>query len=174
MEIKYQANFPPCPLCGKPKERRAKTCCFCAGKGRGAVPRRNYVVKICKSCKCQFSIPLWRERQGRGTFCSRECANQYLTTLTGGRSIRWRGGTAGHRRGIGWNIAKKWALVRANGKCERCGLENGLTAHHKKPYRECKDDIEANSPKNLIVLCRSCHAIVERLGKLAKKEVMPR
>ena len=85
-----------------------------------------------------------------------------------------RGGTAGHRRGIGWNIAKKWALVRANSKCEQCGNSKGseLRVHHKKAYKECKNDIEANSPNNLVVLCVSCHAKVEALGRLAKKEVM--
>ena len=176
MEVKYQANFPPCPICGRPMSTKSKTCAFCASKGRGSLRVRSFVDKICKYCGATFAIPLWREKQGRGTFCSRECKDAYLTTLIGGRSIRWRGGTAGHRRGIGWQIAKKWALVRANNKCERCGSDDirQLRVHHKKAYKKCKDDIEANSPNNLVVLCVSCHAKVEALGRLAEKEVMPR
>ncbi len=167
MEIKYQANFPPCPICKRPKEKRAKTCAFCAGKGGGAKYRRKYVDKICKYCLCFFQIPLWREKQGRGTFCSRECKDGHLTTLTGGNSIRWRGGTAGHRRGIGWKVARQWALVRALDKCEKCGAENiPLDVHHKKAYRLCKDAVEANSPSNLIVLCDSCHMKEEQTGTI--------
>ena len=171
MEIKYQANFPACPVCGRPKEKRAKTCAFCAGKGRGSKDKRIYVDKICKYCGATFAIPLWREKQGRGTFCSRECKDKHLSTLTGGNSIRWRGGTAGHRRGIGWKVARQWAIVRANNRCEMCGQTNsGLDVHHKKAYGQCKDDVEANSPNNLIVLCDSCHMKIEATGKIPARK----
>jgi len=79
------------------------------------------------------------------------------------------------------------ALVRANEHCERCGkpkVYGDLGVHHIKAYQLCKTDAEANSPKNLIVLCRSCHSKVHRLGEIAphqsdgkfargKREVMP-
>lgn len=171
MEIKYQANFPPCPICGRPKEKRAKTCAFCAGKGRGTAPRRNYVEKICKQCGLPFSIPLWRERQGRGAFCSRDCKDQFQTTLKGIKSPRWMGGVYS-RRGIGWRTAREWALIRAQGKCEKCGKElqyHDYGVHHKKAYRLFKTDAEANLMSNLIVLCRSCHAKAGKLGSLRKE-----
>ena len=168
MEIKYQANFPPCPRCGRPMGGRNKTCAYCAGKGRGSADRRNYTKRTCKFCGATFEIPQWRVAQNRGIFCSRACKDKYLTTLTGGRSIRWQGGTAGHRRGIGWKVARQWALVRANSKCEQCGILGNLDVHHKKAYKNCKDDIEANSPNNLIVLCDSCHMTLEQTGKIVK------
>lgn len=170
---KYQRDFQPCPICGEPKNPRSKTCAGCAGKGRGSLSRKQLVARICKYCQATFRIPLWREKQGRGIFCSRECKDKHLTTLTGGNSIRWKGGTGGHRRGIGWWTARQWAIVRACGKCEKCGMETEkFTVHHIKPYKKCKNDLEANSPINLIALCRSCHAKTETLGRLAKKGVI--
>ena len=70
---------------------------------------------------------------------------------------------------MGWKIARQWALVRANEHCEHCGAAKkygDLGVHHVRAYRFCKTDAEANSPKNLIVLCRSCHARVHRLGEV--------
>lgn len=169
---KYQRNFQPCPICGEPKSTRAKTCAACAGRGKASLATKKLVVRTCKYCKATFRIPLWRERQGRGVYCSRECKDAYLTTLTGSRSIRWRGGTAGSRRGVGWQVARQWAIVRACGRCEKCGKEtNGhnLTVHHIKPYRQCKNDMEANSPNNLIALCRVCHSRLDTLGRIERR-----
>ena len=170
MERKYQRNFQPCPKCGRAKGTRSKTCAYCARRGRASVSRRNFVECICEYCHAPFEIPLWRVKQKRGRFCSRECANHFLTTLTGQNSIRWRGGTAGHRRGIGWQVARQWAIVRANSQCEDCGAVNSaLDVHHIKPYRQCKDAVEANSPRNLVVLCDSCHGKREALGKITNQ-----
>jgi 5-methylcytosine-specific restriction endonuclease McrA len=94
-----------------------------------------------------------------------------LATLTGEKSIRWNGGTY-DRRGIGWRVAREWALIRAQGKCENCGKAlkyHDYGVHHIKPYRLCKSDAEANMMSNLIVLCRSCHSKIDRLGYLPKK-----
>lgn len=172
MDRKYQAQFPPCPKCGRTMLRRSKTCAYCAGKGQANIRIRKYVGKTCKYCGALFEIPEWRARQNRGTFCSRECKDRYLSTLTGGNSIRWRGGTAGSRRGVGWWVAREWAIVRACGKCENCGKEtNGhdLAIHHIKPYKQCKNDIEANNPRNLIALCRSCHSKLDHLGRIKRR-----
>lgn len=149
--------------------KKGKTCAYCARRGKASVQRRNFIIRTCNFCGGQFQIPAWRVKQGRGNFCSRECKDRFLTTLTGQNSIRWRGGTAGSRRGIGWWTAREWATVRACGKCEQCGKQaNGheLTVHHIKPYRECRGDMEANSPKNLISLCRACHSKADNLGKV--------
>src|SRR3990172_9376091 len=115
---KYQKSFQPCPICGTPKNARSKTCAACAGRGKAGLRNKVLVTKVCKFCQATFRIPLWRSNQNRGVFCSRECANKYLTTLVGARSIRWQGGTAGSRRGVGWWTARQWATVRACGKCE--------------------------------------------------------
>jgi len=121
----------------------------------------------------QFEIPEWRANQNRGMFCSRKCKDAFLKTLTGQNSLRWRGGTAGSRRGIGWWTAREWAIVRACGKCEHCGKtvdKCELTVHHKKPYKLCKNDLEANSPNNLIALCRSCHSRADKLGVVQRNK----
>jgi len=170
-EERYQRDFPPCPLCGEPKSPYAKTCAACAGKGRGNLLRKRLTLKICKYCGHPFRIPLWRERQNRGVFCSRECKDKFLTTLKGNKSPRWNGGTY-DRRGLGWKIAREWALIRCQGKCEKCGkilTYHDYGVHHIKPYRLFKHDYEANKMSNLIVLCRSCHSQADNLGKIPNK-----
>ena len=166
---KYQKNFPSCPECGCPMTKGSKTCAACAGKGRGALLRKKLVIRKCEFCNGIFRIPLWREKQNRGRFCSRKCKDKYLTTQKGSNSIRWRGGTAGHRRGMGFTLARKWALAFSNYKCELCGSEKQLDAHHIKPYKKCKNDTEANSPSNIMILCRSCHAKTDGLGKIERR-----
>jgi len=61
-----------------------------------------------------------------------------------------------------------WALQRAKNKCDRCNVYvKGFNAipHHKKPYSECENHEEAFGPDNIVILCRSCHGIVEKLGR---------
>ena len=63
-------------------------------------------------------------------------------------------------------------MVRANERCEQCGAEKQpgvLNVHHLTPYKFCKNDAEANAPDNLMVLCRSCHAYLHRLGEIVER-----
>lgn len=129
------------------------------------------VERLCKSCGVSFSSRAWKVQQGKALFCSRACVNQYQTTLLGPLSPKWQGGKD-KRRGVGWKIAKQWALVRANECCEKCGASKApgvLNVHHLLPYKFCKNDAEANSPGNLVVLCRSCHAQIHRLGEIVER-----
>jgi len=169
MERKYQADSPPCPSCGRPMSKYAKTCAFCAGKGSGNISKRNYIEKICEYCKSPFSIPKWRESQGRGRFCSRECKDAYQKLLVGDKSPKWKGGLQPRYWGKFWRVIRLWALERAGYKCQRCGIPNSgvrrLIVHHKVPYAKASDVIEACAPENLEVLCEKCHSKVELLGK---------
>jgi len=173
--MKYQKDFQPCPKCGTPMSTYSKTCAACAGKGRGSLVRKKLVKIKCKNCKANFVIPVWRTKQNRGYFCSRECVNEYQKTLRGVKSPRWKGGTNKRygSRSTAWKVAKLWAMERENGKCQKCKKKvQGYDAiiHHIKPYSDCKNYIESFGPKNILLLCRSCHAKIEHLGRIRNKK----
>lgn len=170
MDKTYQKNFQPCPKCGRIKNARSKTCCFCAGKGRGNSARRQTVERKCKGCGATFEIPVWRAKQNRGYFCCLECKNSFQKTLIGVKSPKWRGGTRTRfgDRSTAWKVARLWAMARGKEQCEQCGKHlSGYDAviHHKKPYKECQNYIEAFGPNNIVLVCRSCHGKIECLGR---------
>ena len=143
-------------------------CRSCRMKAQAVV-----VEATCLQCKQMFATRGWKLAQGKARFCSRPCVNEYQRTLQGPRSIRWAGGKD-RRRGVGWRIARQWALVRANNHCERCGKARAygdLGDHHIKHYQFCKNDMEANSPANLLALCRSCHSKIHQLGLVVSRDV---
>jgi len=56
-------------------------------------------------------------------------------------------------------VAREKALTRANRRCERCGSPDNLIVHHKESIdKGSRIYNEKNSPDNLEVLCRPCHA----------------
>jgi 5-methylcytosine-specific restriction endonuclease McrA len=69
----------------------------------------------------------------------------------------WRAGyqTASYR------IARKIALQRAGGYCERCGRSDlPLEADHIVPLSTAKSELDCdrlNTPENLAILCTACH-----------------
>jgi len=150
-------------------------------------PRRRSVIVYCPQCGKEFRAQPARLTNGKDKYCSRECSNQAQRRRIGvfcancGKAIdkkpadigrtahqfctlecfhawyigpnhfAWRGGGAS-RRGLGWADVKR--IVKARDKiCQRCGAKKA-DVHHVIPYRITHD----NSPENLILLCRSCHA----------------
>ena len=53
-----------------------------------------------------------------------------------------------------WKKLIKKIIERDEDKCRKCGQIGNLTVHHIVPYKISKDD----SAKNLITLCKRCHA----------------
>ena len=153
-------------MCGRVKDIRSRTCAFCASKGKAAQLKRNFIECFCQYCKSLFEIPAWRVAQRRGRFCSRDCANKYYATLTGDKSFRWKGGTKTRKPTNSWIVARQWALLRANNHCEDCGQEGRLDVHHTEKGIVYSNEISANFPENLVVLCRSCHMKRENFGKV--------
>ena len=82
----------------------------------------------------------------------------------GSKNPNWVGGTETYR-GMDWFPNKKRILKNKGYKCQRCNKEGKVDVHHLVPYRISHD----NSLENLLVLCRSCHQIIE--NKLRKKEI---
>lgn len=62
------------------------------------------------------------------------------------------------RYGNNWYGARRAALKRAKGKCERCKkTKTGLHIHHKIPIRYFKKPEDGNFLANLMAVCHPCH-----------------
>jgi hypothetical protein len=63
-----------------------------------------------------------------------------------------------------WELTRAAALERAKHRCQLCnGLKGGLNVHHRT-YERLGNEL----PEDLIVLCRDCHTIFHKEGKLAR------
>lgn len=160
-----------CEMCGSEFEiipnrlGRAKVCSsVCASKlraGKAAAANYRRVVKACSHCGVEFSI-VPSHIESDNLYCSREC---YYSANSGDRHHRWRGGTSdrtkirtNNRR---WRrLADAIRLQRGN-ICEVCTAtsRHKLPVHHIISWEVSKDD----SPENLLVVCRSCHATLDNI-----------
>jgi len=168
--MKTHANLSVCPKCGGLKGKRSKTCGKCAGSGyKGHGPTA--VELTCEYCETVFLLPKWRVKQGRGRFCSKDCKDQYLTTISGPDHMKYTGRFAPVRySGANWKEARAAVIERAGGKCEQCGIDlsevKRYAVHHIIGSHEFDDINAAHVPDNLSVICQSCHAKNHNLGKM--------
>lgn len=137
---------------------------FCSKFCNGIADRVPTKVLPCAACGVLIAREL--RKLSAHNYCTRTCADRGKGLYwTGEKNHGWRGGLR-LVRGSGWGLARRDALKRAGGVCERCGeteqchLERygrSLEVHHVIPYRLSLD----NSLSNLRVLCLSCHKIEE-------------
>lgn len=109
---------------------------------------------VCTECGKEFIRTLaYIEEVGIPKTCSRICHNRRISAInkTTGRLLGknnggWKGGiSVGYYRRIFQDTLPKF--------CQRCNSETFLVVHHLDYNRQ------NNQPDNLLVLCRSCHAI---------------
>ena len=122
------------------------------------------------------------------TFSQRGTTYHYCTGYEGQKGICWWCGkpfqskrvrhcccpecTSQYERHFCWNVAKKWALKRADYTCSKCGRKLGYKGYNPNPSVLDKSDIEVhhiipvngsygyshlNCPCLLQVLCLECH-----------------
>jgi len=107
------------------------------------------IARTCEICGNTFEVFPKTIRQGKGRFCSRECANK---SQTGSGSPGWRGGISFEPYSPEFSEAfKRMIRERDNFHCAICRLP-GDHVHH---IDYCKEN---TVPDNCITLCRSCHA----------------
>lgn len=66
--------------------------------------------------------------------------------------------------GPAWNRIRLAVRQRDHFTCQLCGQlerDQALHVHHKIPFRQFTDPVEANRLDNLITLCPTCHQMVE-------------
>jgi 5-methylcytosine-specific restriction endonuclease McrA len=101
-------------------------------------------------------------RAGQQSRCARCFAGYKATRPEPKRSAEGLARRAEHQQVIGtarWRKLAQQVKMR-DGGCVRCHTTLGLTVHHVVPVRTAPE--LAFDPSNLVTLCRSCHARVER------------
>jgi len=149
----YKSFIVPCGACGK--ELRVPNC--------EKIYRFHFCSRECMSSSQEFTM--WRHSQMENPSYfkvgNKINKGKHLSPKTefksGDLNPNWKGGTNRYR-GEDWEIQKNLALDRDGFSCVRCGSKTDLCVHHKKPWIDSKD----NTLDNLMVLCRSCHIVVER------------
>lgn len=170
-QILYECK---CVVCGekfKSTYQHTKTCSDkCLFKlreinssGKNNPNYKGPVTKKCAYCGKEFSYP---RAEAPKKYCSKHC-QIWGSARNRRKENHWRfKGDPKRDRGPNWNEQKTKARRRDNYQCQNCGVHESelnelLSVHHIKPYREFDDWKEANKLDNLISLCRSCHAKIE-------------
>lgn len=116
--------------------------------------------KTCEQCGENYIVKTAEAEESR--FCSSECLSAWQAeNWTGQDHPRWSGGynkTQALRKQLG---EKSWSQIRRDhisDKCASCGAESELQLHHIVPIRSGG----THGAWNLMTLCVSCHATVER------------
>lgn len=120
----------------------------------------------CAQCGTEKVVHSHRLDRSENFYCDNECAGRWRSdNLNGADSPTWRGGKSMYdavKRSLGersWNYLRKQARQRGD-ECQMCGGDNGdegLHVHHIVPIL-CGG---SNHRDNLMLLCRSCHTVVE-------------
>lgn len=153
-----------CAHCGKEipaQKSRQKYCSrHCFGQAH-ILPRRYFVCTICGK-------KFWRKtsitRAKTTKYCSRECSN---IGMSGENNWHWQGGRTPYY-GKNWPRQRRRTRKRDNYTCQKCGktqqeLGYKLDVHHIIPFRDfgIEKYREANKLRNLLSVCRTCHATIE-------------
>ena len=167
-----------CEFCGATFETyRSRPGRFCSSLCRSKFgarqkrPNRQPVDNVMYCCDwCGKSFVIHRCQLGRTPYhhCCRECANNHNSEQKRGEgNPNYTGGTKFPNRGSNWYMQRRAALRRDGHVCAICGKKRGkMDVHHIRPYKEFNGDyLAANDLSNLIVLCRRCHAGVDKRGK---------
>jgi len=98
-------------------------------------------------------------------FFSIETRMKLRESHKGSKAYNWKGGVSKtykkHRLEVGWSKIALRVYKRDDFKCQLCGRNYKLNAHHIIPWR-----IEHNDKiSNLITLCKPCHGRIESKWK---------
>jgi hypothetical protein len=64
-----------------------------------------------------------------------------------------------------WATKRRWALDRADHKCLICNSSHCLEVHHRS-----YDNLGAEGPNDLAVLCDGCHGLFHKHGRWAHRK----
>jgi hypothetical protein len=135
---------------------------------------RNGVTLTCEQCGDEYRRAAANAEGSR--FCSRECQSAaqsvefssddwHLSGVTGKDHPKYTGHSDYY--GANWDEQRKKAVERDDDKCVICGIgsdehqeQHGcdLHVHHIEPLATFDSPEAANELRNLVTLCRSCHA----------------
>lgn len=133
-------------------------------KKRTGRRHQNWVTRETAKCKgCRRKITRRKDRAREPVYCTNACKarHQARTMLRAGPTHpAWKGGSVQYR-GPNWASQRAAALSRDGGICATCGATTNIV-HHKKPFQLFTNYKQANRLRNLVTLCKRCHAKEER------------
>jgi endogenous inhibitor of DNA gyrase (YacG/DUF329 family) len=155
-----------CRHCGQPiGGKKSRTRQFCSPacriawrRGRPLPARSRQVSRICDWCGKTVTRPT-SDFHGRKAFCDYRCMGEWQSAnVIGRKHSRWRGYPAQtNHYGPGWKRARRIALARAAGRCERCKRRPPRHVHHRIPVRCFARPQDAHFESNLLAVCHRCH-----------------
>lgn len=156
-----------CKVCGNLfKKYRCKpqvTCSVKCGIIYAGERRKRRTIIVCEICGEKVSVPLSKSNR---RFCSNKCRNiGHGFDVSGEKHPSWKGGKTPHHRGHKWGSIRTEMIKIYNNTCQDCGKtleDKDCHIHHIIPYCHYNTSEEANTPNNLVLLCRSCHTKRER------------
>lgn len=122
------------------------------------------LLQECDECEEEFKVP---PHKGERRFCSDDCFREWERKQFGGENARPSDKNRNpiYQYGREWPDVRARVLARDNRKCQFCGTEGQLSAHHILRYHGfgAGDKDKANDPQNLVSLCSTCHGKFERV-----------
>ena len=127
---------------------------------------RKPIIKCCEVCNGEFTVNIYTPYQ---IYCSPICLNHAMSrrAIEDGRNkeqynkhkekyaeLKSKTDLV-HKDKLRFSSNKKHVLERDGYRCTDCGIEKGLTIHHKD--RSGSSEKPNNDMDNLVTLCRSCH-----------------
>lgn len=168
-----------CEFCGKEfqgfpayaNNGREKYCSKSC-KYRG-MKRQSTIGRTCLFCSRFFLKRRCETKYKNGQYCSRVCWHRAMKSITGDKTSNWQGGKARldrHWKGYAWKYQRLKVKKRDDYTCQECGkselqLGTPCHVHHVIPFWNFTNSRKANSMKNLITLCNSCHMRTEHTIK---------
>lgn len=152
--IRKSVDWPKCQVCGTPMiNARTPNRRTCSRACRMKIERTSLV---CRYCGKVLILP--KSVAEHRKYCSHECYAAASRLPNASRAPK--------RRGQNWKAARKERIKRQGGRCSVCGTTEATDVHHVIPYKYFKGDWQnANCQSNLVLLCKRCHRVTERVVK---------
>lgn len=121
----------------------------------------------CSNCTAENTKPASAVSESEKKFCDVECMSVFYEDTIDGSDLPWYEGGQKSDYSDGWNRARRKVLKRDGYTCQNCGateekIGRAPDVHHIVPIKKFDDASEAHQPDNLVALCRTCHAKIER------------
>ena len=133
--------------------------CYGISKQGKPAHNRNRVTKQCGWCGKSFDRAA-SNFHSKLSFCCQHCSSMWNAEfgLHGKDHPNYIDGQS-NTYGEAWPTIRKAALIKAQYKCQLCEEDKKiLDVHHIIPFKFFASPKSGNHAKNLIVLCRKCHA----------------
>lgn len=122
------------------------------------------VIRYCEHCGKEFRVKSSALKRKRGTFCSKECYNNWIRetgVMATENNPSWKGGVSFEPYSPEFNgKLKERVRMRDGGRCVFCGLtdpEHVALFGYPLHVHHTDGDKKNSSPSNLLTLCQYCH-----------------